>query len=477
MPRIGLYNPVQNTMFKATVGMLSNSGDRFAVEVKPEAVIKYTPSNPAGITLTETTSTPGTGQWQYSSGQVILGDSLNQGETVVAIIGSEALLETVTTLANTTYFDVSQSDASYRTKIQKVRMMWIGVGEELQNVTISVEDVLANTGSEPARYSLAPDVDGQPGEFRTTLTSADIPQLASLKWLQSVDFWVKCVVPEGSTVGNFADVMINISGVRYRYPRESYAITVSNGRVIIPTGFSHHYYLLFFRYVSPDAAYTYYGFPYLMYDESTSQLYVVADNPLTNARTDIYYMLQPIDHLVGTDWLSTIEFDPYPALPGGDTFLGSLVLRYTSAPPRICVSLEPSSTKKWSVNAPGYYHLLYYHPNFRWLIGRTGNVSTLYSQLASKLSETTTTPSITSQAESSSSNYGRFTCTMEPYSLICFHPYNPSLATLTVRVYAPFSLSFDTNEVFMTWYRTATTITPVQAQLGNPPCFYRYIAP
>jgi len=66
---------------------------------------------------------------------------------------------------------------------------------------------------------------------------------------------------------------------------------------------------------------------------------------------------------------------------------------------------------------------------------------------------------------------------MEPYSLICFHPYNPSLAALTVRVYAPFSLSFDTNTVFMTWYRMATTITPVQAQLGNPPCFYRYIAP
>lgn len=297
MANLALVNPSTNALFKTTVGILSDSGSNFPVEIEPDKVIKYTPNTPAGIILTKNTSnptSPGSGEWGFYDGYVYLGDTLQQGESAVATTGTEALLEMATTLSGTNYFDVSQSDANYRTKLQRVRLTWVGAGEELQNVQISLGDFLESAGSETSHYALAPDVDGQPGTFGSQLTSTEIPELASLKWMQSVYFWVRCVKPQGSDSGTFADVTININGTRYKYPRSSILISQDGYTSIELSGFDHPYLVPFVRYVRVSGSSGEYLLPYIYWD--ASKAYLRVHNPPGNV-TEVHYVIQPIDHL------------------------------------------------------------------------------------------------------------------------------------------------------------------------------------
>ncbi|RKX52045.1 MAG: hypothetical protein DRP50_07945 [Thermotoga sp.] len=299
MANLALVNPSTNALFKTTVGILSDSGSNFPVEIEPDKVIKYTPNTPAGIVLTKNTSnptSPGSGEWGFYDGYVYLGDTLQQGESAVATTGTEALLEMATTLSGTNYFDVSQSDANYRTKLQRVRLTWVGAGEELQNVQISLGDFLESAGSETSHYALAPDVDGQPGTFGSQLTSTEIPELASLKWMQSVYFWVRCVKPQGSDSGTFADVTININGTRYKYPRSSILISEEGYTWITLSGLDHPYLVPFVRYVRVSGSSGKYYFPYIYFNTSTFETRLGVHNPPGNV-TEVHYVIQPIDHL------------------------------------------------------------------------------------------------------------------------------------------------------------------------------------
>lgn len=191
-----------------TVGYLKNSGSSFPVLKEPSKVTKFTAGNPSGIELTKNTSTPtspSSGQWGYSNGYVYLGDALQTGETVIATCGTVRIFEGVTTLGGTSYFDVGQSDANYRTKQQKLYLHWVGGGEELRDVQISAEDFLSGEGSSADHYSLAPDNSGSPGTYTTALTSSQISGFAALTDGQKIPFWVKCVKPQGSATGTFSD--------------------------------------------------------------------------------------------------------------------------------------------------------------------------------------------------------------------------------------------------------------------------------
>ncbi|MEM2120688.1 MAG: hypothetical protein QXR93_06370 [Archaeoglobaceae archaeon] len=299
MASVLLRDQSNNVLF-TTVGYLRDQGSTFPVITQPSRVVKYTASNPAGIELTLNTSTPtnpGTGQWGYSNGYVYLGDALQEGETVLALFGSARVLEGVNTLAGTSYFDVGKSDPNYRTKIQKLSLTWVGAAEELQDVTISTEDLLSNTGSSTSHYSLAADNNNSPGEWKSTLTSADIPALSAVKDWQTIYFWIKCEKPQGAPTGLFSDVQLKIEGMRYKYARNTIVFSGTSFEVELPF---NHYYLYIY------ALYEYGGYnrkffiPALRWDSSQQKVYLIGGSDESVSLAKLHYVVHPIDPSIVT---------------------------------------------------------------------------------------------------------------------------------------------------------------------------------
>lgn len=314
-----LFDQDDSKTIKMGIATLSNSGNQFSAPCKPSQVIKYTPTAPAGITLTENTSTPqspGTGEWGYYNGTVYLGDSLQEGETAVAVKGDRYIFENKLTLGNTLYFDLSSSDENKRTKVQKLSLIWLTPGEELQNVTISTNDFVSGAGSSTAHYYLAYDENGQPGEWQTTLT------FNVIQWLERVYIWVKCVKPEGGEAGTFADVHLHISATRYRYTRQY--IEVTSATQDIPTNLDHPYFTLLYRRVGTSTA----NFP--------TCLWISDAGYIRFPQGSYYFIIQPLDRAVTSGFVSTMEFTASSAMYALPTNVAfeSLVL-YTGTTYRI----------------------------------------------------------------------------------------------------------------------------------------------
>jgi len=296
-----------------TIGYLRDQGSTFPVLSLPSKVVKYTPDNPAGIELVRNTTTPtspGSGQWGYSNYYVYLGDTLQQGETVLALWGSTRIFESVNTLAGTSYFDVGQSDANYRTKIQKLTLTWIGAAEELQDVTISAEDLLDSAGGSSAHYSLAADNNGNPGEWVSTLTESQVPALAAVKDWQHVNFWVKCEKPQGSSTGTFSDVQLKFEGMRYKYARNTVTFSGTSFSVELPF---NHYYLAIYAVYEYNNTNTKFFIPSLRWDAAQQKVYLIggAETSVTNAK--LHYIVHPIDSAsVSVSTFSNTNLIPYP---------------------------------------------------------------------------------------------------------------------------------------------------------------------
>lgn len=295
MPNVYVTDTGSNRIYTA-LGYLKDSGSTFPVpNLEPDKVIKFTTGNPAGIELTQNTTTPTTpnsGEWGYSGGYVYLGDALQSGETVFALKGDINIFEGVTTLAGTSYFDVGQSDENYRTKQQQLELRWLGAGEELRSAKIELEDSLASEGSEATHYQLAADNSGSPGEWKSSLQSTEIPDLEALKDGRKISFWVKCVKPEGSDTGIFSDVQVKITGTRYKYAMNDYLTSNSSTSIELP--FDHYFLIPYVIYEIVSGSPSQFKIPAIYWDGSTPYLRVGWNSGSGSVR--VRYIVVPVDH-------------------------------------------------------------------------------------------------------------------------------------------------------------------------------------
>jgi hypothetical protein len=199
---------------RMVLGSLSDSGSSFAVDAEPNEVRKYNTSAPNGNLLTKNTSTPtspGTGEWGYSSGTVYLGDALTSGDTAVAFSAGVRVLESVNTLSGKAKFATNTGVVNDRIKQQQLWLKNTESAKQYTNVSISLADIVSGAGSDVSRYQFATDNSGTPNAFGTaggSLTSTDIAGLATMAPSDVVTFWVQCTVPENDPVANLRDIEI-----------------------------------------------------------------------------------------------------------------------------------------------------------------------------------------------------------------------------------------------------------------------------
>ncbi|WP_036226497.1 hypothetical protein [Mesoaciditoga lauensis] len=151
---------------RMVLGSLSDSGSSFAVSAEPDEVRKYNTSSPNGDLLTKNTSTPtspGTGEWGYSSGTVYLGDALASGDTAVAFTAGTRVLEDVNTLSGKAKFATNTTNADDRIKRQQLFLKNTETTKQYTNVSILLADLVSGAGSDVGRYGFAPDNSGSMG--------------------------------------------------------------------------------------------------------------------------------------------------------------------------------------------------------------------------------------------------------------------------------------------------------------------------
>ena len=194
----------KTTPIKTILGKLVGDGSTtsFTVEGNPAEVRKYSTSAPYGQLLTAGTdySVTDNGDGTYT---ITLSTAPASGETVVAFDNGEAIFANDYAIGNST----NEADRTIE------QQLWIAAeGVNAKNVTVSIQDLVAGAGADPAWHYLAPDNSGSPGTYGSAGASLTVGDINDGN---VVPFWIKVVVPEGTAMENYRDVYLEIQSLQF----------------------------------------------------------------------------------------------------------------------------------------------------------------------------------------------------------------------------------------------------------------------
>ncbi|MEM4846752.1 MAG: hypothetical protein QW794_03220 [Thermosphaera sp.] len=280
-----LFRAGNKTVFFA-IGALEGAGSFFWVPVKPSRVIKFSPGNTYGVYLMEnvaTPTTPSSGEWGYRDNVVYLGDPLQEGEKVFALIGETFLFQDVNTLAGTPYYDVGKTEIEHRRKQQEVKLIWLSPAETLENVVVSFEDFLP-AGSDISYYEVALDPAG-PWSYSV--------QIERLRDHEEKTIYVRCTRPVNSSIGFFNDVALKVEGVRV-FPGVQ-TVLLTGQSALLPLPYSHPYLIPWVLYEGQVRG----AFPVIVYDSTQQKSYLLLRWE-GQQNVVVRYFVQDVSHLTPT---------------------------------------------------------------------------------------------------------------------------------------------------------------------------------